>query len=80
MRNLPSGYSGTTVLPKATVTKFIDGKPVQLEIVAIHLDSNKNMYDESLHEVHATNDWGQFKFWFETTESLKDLFDKALEK
>lgn len=77
-RNLPSGYEGTTVLPKATVSKMVDGQPIELEIVAVHLDSNENMFNEPLHEVHATDKWGQFKFWFETTDSLKTLFDNAV--
>jgi hypothetical protein len=71
----------TTVLPKATVQKanIITGGMHELEIVAVHLDSNENAAGDTLHEVHGSDAvTGRFFYWFETSDSLKSLFDVAV--
>lgn len=78
-RNLPSGYNGVTVLPTATVQRAHRGRMLDVEIRAVHLDSNENMFGDPLHEVHGvTVAYGEMVMWFETTDSLKALFEDAL--
>lgn len=67
------------VLPKATVTKVnYAGNLRSYRVTSVELDANENSAGEALHVIHGTDRWGQTRWWFETSESLRDLFDVAL--
>jgi hypothetical protein len=67
------------VQPLITAQRQRDSKVHDMTVVDIDLDANENMFGWPLHEVHAVDPFGRAFYWYETSHSLKELLDVAVD-